>query len=147
MISVTVDAKNFKGFMKDLKQSTSNLRPAFDDFGKYLKKETDSQFKLEVDPDKRPWEPLKPATIARKKTPYKLRETFKMYESFYYKADKQSFEYGLKDEKYIFHHYGTFKMPARVVIGITQERRKRLNEFVILQIRRVKKLRSVRAKK
>ena len=132
--------------MKDLKQTTSNLEPAFRDFGNYMKKETDNQFQKEVDPDGKPWEPLKPATIAQKKTPFKLRETFFMFNAIYFKANKKYFEFGIKDPKYMFHHFGTSKMVARVVVGITQERRKKLNGFVIAQIRRIKSLKQQRTR-
>jgi hypothetical protein len=144
--TASVDAKSFKSFMKDLKQSTSNLEPAFRDFGNYIKKETNTQFQKEIDPEGRPWEPLKPSTLARKKTSFKLRETFFMFNAFYYKATKTNFEFGIKDPKYQFHHFGTSKMPARVVIGIPNDRRKKLNNFIIAQIRRVKSLRSQRKK-
>lgn len=138
MISASLEAKSFKDFMKQLKQTTSNLAPAFRDFGEYLKKETDTQFKNEVDPSGKPWEPLKPATLARKKTTFKLRETLTMYNSIFYTADDKKFEFGIKDSKYQFHHTGTNKMAARVVIGITSARQKKANDFVIAQIRRVK---------
>jgi phage gpG-like protein len=144
---VKFNDKNFKSFMKDLKQTTKNLEPAFRDFGNYLKKETDTQFQKEIDPNGKPWEPLKPSTIARKRTPYKLRETFFMYNSIYFKSSGTTFEFGIKDPKYQFHHFGTSKMPARVIVGVPQDRRKKLNGFIIAQIRRVKGLRQQRRKK
>lgn len=146
-LTVTVNFKSFKSMMKDLKQTTSNLEPAFRDFGNYIKKETDAQFQKEIDPNGKPWEPLKPATIARKKTPYKLRETFFMFNAVYFKAGRTNFEFGIKDPKYQFHHFGTNKMPARVVIGIPSNRRKKLNGFVMAQIRRVKSLRQQRSRR
>jgi phage gpG-like protein len=138
MISASVDAKSFKDFMKQLKQTTANLAPAFRDFGEYLKKETDVQFAKEVDPAGNPWAALKPSTLVRKKTSFKLRETLVMYNSIYYTATDKGFEYGIKDPKYQFHHNGTSRMPARVVIGIDNTRQKKVNDFVIAQIRRVK---------
>ena len=87
--------------MKQLKQTTSNLSPAFRDFGEYMKKETDIQFKKEVDPNGKSWEPLKLATLARKKTTTKLRETLVMYNSIYYIATDKGFEFvvGLQDKE------------------------------------------------
>lgn len=138
MISAAVDAKSFKDFMKQLKQGTSNLAPAFRDFGEYMKKHTEVQFQSEVDPEGKPWQPLKPATIARKKTPFKLRESFFMFNSVFYVAEDKQFIFGIKDPKYQFHHEGTSRMPARVVIGITNDRRGKLNKLVTAQILRVK---------
>jgi hypothetical protein len=54
-----------------------------------------------------------------------------MSQSFYAVADKESLQYGLKDPKYKFHHFGTRRMPARVVIGDTNERRKTLNKLIV----------------
>lgn len=147
MISVSFDAKSFKGFMKDLKQSTTKLQPAFNDFGKYMMTETKEQFETETDPDGKAWEPLKPATLRIKKTNTKLRETLEMYNSMYYKATNEYFIFGIKDIKYQFHHFGTSRMAQRRVVGITNERRKKLNGFVVAQIRRVKGLRNQRRKK
>lgn len=138
MINVKVDSKNFKNFMKQLKQTTKNLAPAFRDAGEYLKKETTIQYQKEVDPDGKPWAPLKPSTLAKKKTSTKLRETLVMFNSFYYVSSNQGLEYGIKDPKYRFHHEGTSRMPARVVIGITNVRRGKINDYVVAQIRRVK---------
>jgi Phage virion morphogenesis family len=128
---VTIEAKFFKSFMKELKVSVSNMSPAFKEYGDYVRKETDNQFLKEIDPDGKPWVPLKPATLLRKKTAFKLRETYEMSRSFYVDVDPKSMSYGLKDPKYIFHHYGTRKMAARVVIGDTNERRGKLNKFIV----------------
>jgi len=124
--------------MKQLKQTTSNLAPAFRDFGVYMERETQDQFKREIDPDGKPWEPLKPATLAQKKTSFKLRETFTMYNTLYYTATDKNFRFGIRDPKYKWHHFGTSRMAARVVVGFNSERRKKANELVIAQIRRVK---------
>jgi hypothetical protein len=138
MISASVESKNFKDFMKQLKQTTSKLSPAFRDAGEYMKKETIIQFEKEVDPNGKPWAPLAPATIAKKKTPFKLRETLVMFNTLFYVANDKGLTFGIKDDKYRFHHEGTTRMPARVVIGITDARRGKINQFVIAQIRRVK---------
>ena len=135
---VTVKDKAFKSFMKDLKVTTANLEPAFRKFGDYLKKETDEQFSKEIDPDGKKWSPLKESTLKRKKTRTILRETGKMVDSYYYEVQNNSFEYGLKSDIYIHHHYGTRKMAKRRVIGLTNDRYGELNKLVILQIKRVK---------
>lgn len=138
MIKVKLEADNFKDFMKQLKQGTKNMAPAFRDFADYMRKETENQYATETDPEGRPWAPLKPSTIKRKKTPYKLRETLVMYNSIGVNVTDEKFIFAIKDDKYKYHHTGTSKMPARVVLAITNDRRKKANEFVIAQIRRVK---------
>lgn len=138
-INPKFDAKNFQSFAKNLKSSVSNLEPAFDEFGRYLQTETVDQFTREIDPDGKRWSPLSPRTLERKQTPYILRETFEMFNSFFYTATKKSFVYGLADPKYRFHHEGTSRMPARVVIGITSARKDKFNEIVILYLKRIRK--------
>jgi hypothetical protein len=61
-----------------------------------------------------------------------------MFNAFYFTATDKEFTYGVKDPKYLFHHEGTKNMPSRVVVGINNVRRKKLNDLVIAQIRRVK---------
>jgi hypothetical protein len=132
---VTIESKSFNSFMKQMKTSVSDMSPPFKEYGRYLKKETDEQFVREVDPDGRPWEPLKPSTLLRKKTGFKLRETYEMSKSFFVDIDKKSMSYGLRDKKYIFHHYGTSKMVARVVIGDNNERRGVLNKMIVSHLK------------
>lgn len=131
--SVKIEADSFKSFMKQLKVGTANMKPPFKEYGQYIEKETRQQFVGEVDPDGNKWKALKPATIKRKKTPYKLRETYKMSKSFYAIAEKDSLKYGLSDPKYKYHHYGVpaNNLPARVVIGDTNERRAVLNKMIV----------------
>lgn len=134
-IEIRIDSKYFKSFMKEMKVTVSNMSPPFKEYGRYIKKETEQQFIREITPDGKLWAPLKPATLKRKKTPFKLRETFQMSRSFYVEVTKNSMSYQLKDEKYRFHHFGTEHMAARVVIGDTQERRGVLNKMIIGYLR------------
>lgn len=114
------------------------MEPPFRQFGVELRKLTKDQFYKEQDPEGAPWSPLAPSTLAHKKSPYKLRETGFMFSSMKVKVTKKDFKFGLTDEKYIYHHYGTVKMPARVVVGMTNERYRMLNDLVRLHIKRVK---------
>jgi hypothetical protein len=134
-VDVTIDASSFKSFMKELKVTVSDMSPPFREYGQYLRKETEQQFIKEVDPDGKPWAPLKPSTLLRKKTAFKLRETYEMSKSFFVEVDKKSFSYGLKDPKYVHHHYGTRKMVARPVIGDNNERRGILNKMIVKYLR------------
>lgn len=137
-LSVEFNDKSFKSFMRNFRTQVSNMEPPFRQFGFEIKSLTKNQFEQEVAPDGTAWQPLAPSTLARKKTPYKLRETLTMFRSMYFRVSKKDFKFGLKDEKYIYHHYGTNKMPARVVIGMNSERYKLLNQLVVLHIKRVK---------
>ncbi len=137
-LSVEFNDKSFKSFMRNFRTQVSNMEPPFRQFGVEIRKLTNNQFQQEVEPDGTPWQQLSPSTIAQKKTPYKLRETLTMFRSMYVKVNRKDFKFGLRDDKYIYHHYGTSKMPARVVIGMTNDRYKILNKLIILHIKRVK---------
>jgi hypothetical protein len=133
--SISIDAKDFKSFMKEMKVNVSNMEPPFKEYGQYLKKETTKQFSTETDPDGKPWADLKPSTLLRKKTSFKLRETYEMSKSFFVQTSKDSMEWGIKDPKYKFHHEGTSRMAARVVIGDNNDRRKVLNKMIVGYLR------------
>jgi phage gpG-like protein len=128
---IKIESKSFKSFMKELKVSVSNMSPPFKEYARYIKSETEGQFLKELDPDGKPWKPLAPSTLRRKKTSFILRETFEMSKSFFTEVDNNSVVYGLKDPKYQYHHTGTSRLPARVVIGDTQARRGVLNKMIV----------------
>lgn len=134
--TITADLKDFKSYMSNLKKKVNDMSPAFDQFGRYMMSETRSQFASQTAPDGSGWAPLKPATLLRKKGRSILRETDEMYNSLYYDASAKSFKFGIKDKKYIFHHTGTSRMAARVVIGINSERLQKRNQLLILFIKR-----------
>lgn len=135
-LEVTADLKDFKSFMKNLKKKVSDMSPAFDQFGRYMMSETKEQFANESTPDGQRWTPLKPATLLRKKGRSILRETDEMYNSMYYNAGEKTFKFGLKDKKYRFHHSGTSRMAARVVVGMNSARYEKRNQLLILFIKR-----------
>lgn len=132
---IKIEAKYFKSFMQELKVKVSNMSPPFQQYGQFIKGETDKQFASETDPEGRKWQPLKPATLLRKRTSFILRETFEMSKSFFTEVTPKSLTYGLRDPKYRFHHFGTSKMVARVVIGDTQARRRELNKIIVQYLR------------
>ena len=133
------DIKNFKKYMKEYKIAATDFTKPFTDFGKYLKDETKSQIKAEQSPTGTPWLPLAPATILQKRTRLKLRETYKMTRSLFYKVSKIELEFGISDPKYVYHHYGTKKMPARVIVGVdTPTRMKFLNKRITVYLKNIK---------
>jgi len=139
MFDLTIDAniKDFKSFMNNLKTQTSTIKTPMSNWGEYLKQQTNNQFKQGKDPTGHPWKPLAPATLRNKKGTI-LVETGVMKKSVYYEASARTFQFGIKDPKYQFHHFGTSRMPARVVIGMNDERINKRNELIIAHIRRAK---------
>lgn len=133
------DIKYFKSYMREMQVQVSNFKSPFKAFGEFLIKDTKEQIRQEKSPDGIPWLPLAPSTLRQKKTTLKLRETFKMVKTIFYVASKTELEFGINDEKYVFHHYGTKKMPARVIVGVdTKPRRVRLNKEIILYLRNIR---------
>ena len=133
------DIKVFKSYIKQYQLAVTDFSKPFGEFGRYLKSETKAQIKAEKSPTGTPWLPLAPVTIRQKRTRKKLRETYKMTRSLFYKVSKIELEFGISDKKYIHHHYGTKKMPARVIVGVdTPERMKFLNKRISVYLRNIK---------
>lgn len=130
-IEISLNMKYFNSFMKELKTKTTTFEPVWKQYESFIRDEIDKQYKGEYDPSGKPWEPLKPATLLRKRTNFKLRETFKMYKSLKFKLSKKTMSWYIDDEKYKYHHYGTSKMVARVVLGDNQQRRLKLNKIIV----------------
>jgi len=134
----TTDIKYFKSYMRELQAKTTNFKPPFTAFGEFLVKDTKQQIQSEKSPEGVPWLPLAPSTLRQKKTSLKLRETFRMVKAIFYIASKGQLEFGIKDKKYVFHHYGSKNMPARVIVGVnTTTRRKRLTKEITLYLRHI----------
>ncbi len=134
-ISMQLDIKYFNSFMKELKFKTTNFSPVWRTYRGYIRKEIDAQYKGEYDPQGKPWEPLKPSTLLRKRTNFKLRETLQMYKSLKFRINNKSMWWVIDDEKYKFHHRGTKKMVARVILGDNQRRRAVLNKEIVQYIK------------
>lgn len=142
-VSFRVDAKNYKSFAKNLKTSLNSLKVPFKNFDRYVVDKKERSFKNEIDPSGRKWASLAPSTLAQKKTRFKLRETFTMYRSFFTTITNKKYEYGFKDPKYRFHHFGTTKMPRRRVIDFETER-PQINQFIIGYLRTIRPKRKPR---
>jgi phage virion morphogenesis protein len=57
----------------------TKLRPLYAEISNALLLSTKRRFQTETDPQGIPWAPLKPETLARKKTDKKLREALRLY--------------------------------------------------------------------
>lgn len=144
-IKFQTNIKYFKSYMKQIGKYTSNFKPVFAEYDTYLRKDTQQQIKREVNPEGKPWEPLAESTLRQKRTNLKLRETFYMVGTIYSKVTKISYEFGIKDKKYQYHHYGTKKMPRRVIIGVGNgQRRKKLTIVIRQHLKRLKSRYKVR---
>jgi phage virion morphogenesis protein len=70
------------------------MRPFFVSAGEYLVRSTQDRFPTETDPEGRPWQKLKPATMERKKTKKILREEGHLQDTIHYQADNSNVRVG-----------------------------------------------------
>jgi phage virion morphogenesis protein len=66
-IEIAIDDSDFQGAMRALADRGRNLAPALKSIGEALRNSTENRFKEQTGPDGRPWAPLSPQTIKRKK--------------------------------------------------------------------------------
>ena len=100
-------------------RATGNARPLMQDIGEYLTPVHEDRWERETDPDGRPWAPLKPETLKRKKTTRILYEEGDLLRGAIYNASATQLEFGLNDWKAAFHQFGTSRgLPAREMLGL-----------------------------
>ena len=66
-IQIELDDQQARDALRRLIHSGQDLSPVLRDIGEHLLNTTRQRFNDEQDPDGKPWEPLSPTTIARKK--------------------------------------------------------------------------------
>lgn len=116
-IQVTVNAKEFKEYLKAFKSSVSNLTVPINEYKTWHKQQTISRWRNGKDYLDKSFASLKQSTLDNKKGAGILLETEEMFNSLEYDVGKLFLSYGISDYKYKFHHYGTRRMPERRVIG------------------------------
>ena len=123
MIEINIDPRAALIAVEGLKNKslTTPIRQA----GEWMRRETQLNFARQSDPEGKPWEPLKPSTLRRKKTTAILRETGSLSASIHRHGPGSSghetrirvdVDYG------IFHQTGTKAIPQREIIGISEKR-------------------------
>lgn len=142
MIQITVTTDNINKMMRELESTIKDLSPPLKQFGNYYEKETEQQFKQEVDPDGIPWAALAPSTLAEKRRlgypDTILTRTGKMRRSLKIRVSDRAFEVTV-DFPAQFHQRGTSKMPQRRILGMSRDRRRKLRDEVRVYVRKRQK--------
>lgn len=107
-----------------LSQRTSDMTPANRNAGEYMLGQVDDRFRTETDPQRRPWQPNSPYTLALKRSEGKilkvLQATGLMRSRVNYRADKKRVVIGIGDRKARKHQLG-IGVPKREILGLNQE--------------------------
>lgn len=116
--SLKIDAKlndhQLHVAMERLLYIGANMKLVYQDIGEYLHQSHNERFDAEVGPDGKPWEPLAPATLKRKRTNKILQERGYLKGLLRYQATNEFLAFG-SDRVYahIQHEGGTIDIAAR----------------------------------
>ena len=122
-IRIKVDAKGVLKALRKKGQKAKALDKPLRESGVYMERQTRLNFGRESDPDGKPWAPLKPSTLRRKKTSAILRESGATVGSVAMKGPSgNSVTVSVGTEQAVFHQTGTSKMAQRKIIGISESR-------------------------
>ena len=88
-----------------------------------MERETRLNFARESDPDGKPWTPLRPSTLRRKRTRAILRETGSLAASVMMQGPSGRRVRIVVGVAYgIYHQTGTVRMAQRKILGISEDR-------------------------
>lgn len=124
---VKIDDAELRRLLGSISKSCRNLEPPLTGWGNKLVAQTEDQFNTQTDPDGDKWADLAPSTLLSKvRGGYPasiLTRKGEMRKSFRIKVSAMQLEL-LSDSPYLkYHQRGTSRMPQRVILGITPERK------------------------
>ena len=123
-ISLNYQDAGVRQVIGNLSQRTSDLRPANEDVGEYMLGQVDDRFRTETDPQRRPWQPNSPYTLALKRSQGKilkvLQATGLMRSRVNYRAEKDRVTVGIGDRKARKHQLG-IGVTKREILGLNKE--------------------------
>lgn len=114
MLEITVDDRELLATLARLARRLSDLRPVMRGIATELEARVEARFERQVDPNGRPWEPLAPATLKKKR-----RKTAILYDegdmqgSLTSAAGADWAQVGFGQHYATFHEWGTRHMPRR----------------------------------
>ena len=122
-IQIRVKAASTIEAMQKLAKKSRSLKKPLRKSGLFLEREVKLNFAHQSDPDGKPWAPLKPSTLRRKKTTAILRETGALAASIAMEGPVGNQVRVVAGQAYgIWLQTGTRKMVARPFLGISEER-------------------------
>jgi phage virion morphogenesis protein len=130
--------------LRRLAVEMSNPAPAMKLVGQLAQREVVRQYRLEKDPQDRPWKPLSAATLKSRRNRNKssikiLIDTGRLVNSINSQASGNEARVGTNVGYAPFHNFGTRKMPQREFMGLTPRALdmivQRLSDFVTRALR------------
>jgi phage virion morphogenesis protein len=111
-----IDTTQLNALLSQLIANMGNTKRALSRIGAYQERQLRKAFDENRSPDGKPWTPLSPNTIARKKNPKMLVETVgRIPASRFYEATNLTLVVGYGDRLAAIHHSGA-NIPGRVVV-------------------------------
>lgn len=122
-IRIKIEATSTFRALSRLQRRAKTLDTPLRKSGLFMERETRLNFARESDPDGKPWTPLRPSTLRRKRTRAILRETGSLAASVMMQGPSGRRVRIVVGVAYgIYHQTGTVKMAQRKILGISEDR-------------------------
>ena len=120
--------------LANLAHRASHLEPALKDMGEHFMRSIDERFDAQKSPDGQPWEPNKPATLAKKRRPEILTESKRLRDSIVYNVEDGGLEIGTNVIYGAIHQLGGqagrgVTLPERPYLGVSDDDRDAILEI------------------
>lgn len=116
-----------------------DFREPLQESGAYLESKAKERSNKEVDPSGNPWKPLRPATIAAKRSrgaPLQiLRDSGILVASIAFILSRNQVRVGPSVEYAIWHQTGTRRMPQRRIMGFESGDADAITRFFVMHLR------------
>ncbi|MGJ8523021.1 hypothetical protein R84981_001714 [Carnimonas sp. R-84981] len=145
-IHVDLNEQQLAETVGQLEQRLADLSTPLRDIGEMLLLSTDDRFRSQVSPDGRPWAPLSPTTLARKKGGRILRERGFLQDTIRYQVNNNELAIGTDRVYGAVHQFGQKKgasgrnkrgspipwgdIPARPFLGLSNDDRDEIVEII-----------------
>jgi phage virion morphogenesis protein len=132
VLTITYDDASVTEVVAKALKKTKDLTPASELVGEYMLGQIDNRFRTETDPQRVPWQPLSPRTLALKQAEGKiqkiLQRTGLMRSTANYKARPKSLVVGLSSSIAAKHQQGK-GVPKREILGLNKEDIRHISEI------------------
>ena len=131
-MDVQIDDRAIRRALQRLQRQTRQMRPVFASIGEELIPSHEKRWAEGVDAQGKPWTPLKPATLKRKRTNRMLFEEGDLLRGPVYRASNQVLAFGISDFKAPFHQFGTTRgLPARPLLGLSKQDQQGIIDIIL----------------
>jgi phage gpG-like protein len=118
-----VDTRDLNRWVSKATKHLQNLAHPMESAKAHFQEKISNQFATETDPYGKPWEPLKPQTLARKKSGSILvKEGYGwLRDSFIYTIDRNSLRISSTSKVFSSHQLGLSPNPQREILGVSYQ--------------------------